>query len=145
MKLNKNIEYGILLVLYLHRAGRATIKTVSEVLRLSFTFLQQVALKLKLAGVVKSLRGPGGGYEVVKNPTVLAVFNALGESYGMNANAIQSYARGDFEKRALSYYFHRFGSASRAFLSTPVKDLGIDLVEREMNMMDKSVVEGAAH
>lgn len=145
MTITKQSQYGVLFVLYLYRAGRATVSTVSQALRLSNTFLVQVAAKLRIAGIVKSIRGAGGGYEVVGLPTVQNVFTALGEKDPMSQAILQSYSQSDFEKRAFSQYFKLLNATNRQVLLVPIKSLGTSLVDMEMRTMEKVSPEGVAH
>lgn len=77
MKLNQKIQYGLLFGLYLSRAGRANVEDIAEQLGLSKAMLEQVAAKLRRDNVVKSIRGPGGGYELIGDPSAKDFFDAL--------------------------------------------------------------------
>lgn len=77
MKLGKKAQYAILLVLYLARTGRARTVDAAESLSLSSHFLEQVARKLRQAGIIKSVRGPGGGYELLINPSVGQILESV--------------------------------------------------------------------
>lgn len=77
MKFNQKLQYGILLGLYLTRAGRATVGVIAEELNLSKSLLEQVAAKLSSEGIVKSVKGPGGGYELGNNVTLCDLVDAL--------------------------------------------------------------------
>lgn len=78
MKLNQKTIYALLFVLYLGRTGRANTYTVAQSMGLSTNFLEQVARTLRVGGVVKSIRGPGGGYELLGDPSYGQVLAAMG-------------------------------------------------------------------
>ncbi len=78
MKLNKNIENGLLLTIYLARRGQSNVKTASSDLQISIHFLEQIARKLRIVGVLSSVKGPGGGYRLNPTSTALDVITALG-------------------------------------------------------------------
>lgn len=55
--------------------------TVSEVTHLSLSYLEQLATKLRSAGLITSVRGPGGGYKLsrpLSDITVGDIFTAIG-------------------------------------------------------------------
>ena len=49
--------------------GPVTLAQVAERQDLSLSYLEQLFAKLRRAGLVKSVRGPGGGYELAKATT----------------------------------------------------------------------------
>ena len=70
MKTTKTVEYGILLLRSLNTAKATTLATVTAKHNISLHFMEQVARKLRVAGIIKSLRGPGGGYVRVSNQPI---------------------------------------------------------------------------
>jgi len=77
MKLNKNLQLGLLFALYLARSGRTTIHYAASGLGVSEPFLAQVARLLRKGGVIVSSKGPNGGYELKGEPLVSDVFKAI--------------------------------------------------------------------
>jgi Rrf2 family iron-sulfur cluster assembly transcriptional regulator len=58
------------------------IKRIAEEEDLSPEFLEQIFFRLKKAGVIKSVRGPGGGFMLNQDPaeiTAKDIFEAVGE------------------------------------------------------------------
>lgn len=100
MKFNVKAQYGLLFVLYLSHAGRATSQSASIGLGLSKAFLDQVARKLRLAGLIKSVRGYGGGYEVVGTPSVEDVLEVLSPVSLVSKKEATKYLVGSPEERA---------------------------------------------
>jgi Rrf2 family protein len=71
MKLSNKSRYGLQAVFDLayHNEGRAAqIKDICERQGIPSRFLEQVFQDLKRAGLVRSKRGPRGGYELAKAP-----------------------------------------------------------------------------
>lgn len=53
--------------------GPVTLAGVSERQKISLSYLEQLFGKLRRHGLVDSVRGPGGGYNLARNPTSLSV------------------------------------------------------------------------
>ena len=59
-----------------------SIRTLSELENISAEFLEQIFFRLRKAGLIRSTRGPGGGFQLEKpldQITVADVFIAVGE------------------------------------------------------------------
>lgn len=50
-----------------------TLKDISEEEGISLSYLEQLFLKLRKGRIVKSVRGPGGGYVLAKSPSLISV------------------------------------------------------------------------
>lgn len=138
MRLSKQTQYGILLVLYLSHAGRATSKSASEGLSLSKAFVDQVARKLRLAGLIKSVRGYGGGYEVVGAPTVQDVISSLSNIYFLNKQEAAKYAIGSPEERAFVNFCKNLQLAISPTLRRKVANVGKELVANELATLSRA-------
>ena len=76
MRLSRKSEYALLALVDLasrYGKGRAKIIEVSENNGIPKKYLEQIFLQLKGAGYVRSIRGPGGGYELAKNPAEINI------------------------------------------------------------------------
>lgn len=65
MKLSTKGRYGVLAMLDLslhYGHGPISIKNISRRQNISFHYLGQLLARLRRAGLVRSVRGPGGGY-----------------------------------------------------------------------------------
>lgn len=63
-----------------------SLMTISERQQISLSYLEQIFAKLRKAGIVKSVKGPGGGYFLGKNQeeiTVAEIIKAIGEPIKM--------------------------------------------------------------
>src|SRR3989344_1700884 len=71
--LRRETDYALRLLKTLSMAprGRASLMTVSKATGISFLFLQKIARKLRLAGLIKSAKGVSGGYELKIKPNKL--------------------------------------------------------------------------
>jgi Rrf2 family protein len=76
MKLSNKGRYGLQAVFDLayHNAGRAAqIRDICDRQAIPARFLEQVFRDLKRAGIVRSKRGPRGGYELACEPSTLRI------------------------------------------------------------------------
>lgn len=63
-----------MLDLALNEAGRpVTLATISERQDISLSYLEQLFSRLRKNGLVKSVRGPGGGYRLALDPKTVSV------------------------------------------------------------------------
>ncbi len=66
-----------------HGEAPVSISVIAVRQELSQNYLEQLFVKLRKAGLVKSVRGPGGGYLMAKSPSTITigdVFSAVDES-----------------------------------------------------------------
>ena len=80
MKLNTQGRYALIALVDL--SSRNTLKNVSlseisERQNISLPYLEQLFLKLRKAGIVKSYRGSYGGYAIAKSPDLLRITEIL--------------------------------------------------------------------
>ena len=72
LKLSTRGKYGFRAILELainYGNGPIPLKNVSERLDISQKYLEQLVTSLKIAGLVKSVRGAHGGYVLAKHPS----------------------------------------------------------------------------
>ena len=86
MRITTRGRYALRASLALARMGKdgelVSINTLSEAENISSVFLEQIFFKLKKAGIVKSVRGPGGGFNFahpLDKLTVKEIMDAAGE------------------------------------------------------------------
>ena len=86
MRLTTKGRYGVRAVLNLasqDHNGPTSISQISKEEDLSPEFLEQIFFKLKKAGLIRSVRGPKGGFVLNRKPselTIKAILDAVGES-----------------------------------------------------------------
>jgi Rrf2 family protein len=73
--LTKKVDYGLLLISGLfERRGQITpLAEIAAQKRIPLSFLSQVAVQLKNAGIIDSKEGKGGGYFLKKDPSEIRV------------------------------------------------------------------------
>lgn len=138
MRLNKTCQYGMLIILYLSHAGRASSFSIAEGLGVSKLFLDQVARKLRMAGLLKSTKGYGGGYEVVGEPTVEEVITVLSPIHFLNKREAAGYAIGCPEERAFLNLCKNLQLAITPTLRRKVVNVGKELVANEMATLSRA-------
>lgn len=84
MRMSMKGRYGLRAVIEIAGAGNTplAVGTIAQRQQISESYLEQLMRKLKKAGIVKSVRGQGGGYllnEQAADLTVARVLEAVGE------------------------------------------------------------------
>lgn len=59
-----------------------TIREISERQDVSVAYLEQILNKLRKAGLIKSIKGPGGGYLLAKGPEGISIASIVSELEG---------------------------------------------------------------
>jgi Rrf2 family cysteine metabolism transcriptional repressor len=78
MKFNIQTMYALMFIRTLLGSSKVTrVSDVADYLDISVHMLEQIANKLRKKNLVKSIRGPNGGYTVLGNPTVADVVRAM--------------------------------------------------------------------
>ncbi len=80
MKISTKGRYGVrvLLELALNQNGEPTMmSTIAKNQGISRKYLHSLLTSLKAAGIVRSVRGAGGGYLLIQNPADIQVSNVL--------------------------------------------------------------------
>ena len=73
-------SYGLAAIFELalyYNKGPLQIKNISEAQGIPQHYLEQLLVKLKRCGLVKSFRGAQGGYELIKKPAEIQVYDVL--------------------------------------------------------------------
>ena len=91
MRITTKGRYALRAVLALAQASiegkPVSIKTISTQEDISAEFLEQIFFKLRKAGVIRSVRGPGGGFffaQPLEKITLLDIIEASGEGVGIS-------------------------------------------------------------
>jgi Rrf2 family iron-sulfur cluster assembly transcriptional regulator len=81
MKLSTKGRYAMVALSDLALQPEGTLVSLSEVSRrqnISLPYLEQLFVKLRRAGLVESVRGPGGGYRLARPASEIRVADVLG-------------------------------------------------------------------
>jgi Rrf2 family iron-sulfur cluster assembly transcriptional regulator len=85
MRLSTKGRYAVTAMLDLaihHAEGSVTLSDISEAQGISLSYLEQLFARLRKAGLVEGIRGPGGGYQLSREPadiSVAEIIDAIGE------------------------------------------------------------------
>ena len=80
MKLNTQGRYALIALVDLTRRGNKERVSLSDIARkqnISLPYLEQLFVKLRKAGIVKSFRGSSGGYVISREPDTLRITDIL--------------------------------------------------------------------
>lgn len=123
MHLNKKVQYGVLFVLHLAKVGRTTVEEAANVLNLSKSFLDQIARKLRIEGIVRSIRGPKGGYELNGEPTIGNVLDALGPVGFLTYEEAEEYLDGPSSNQTFLSWIGEIGTALAPIFNQKISGL----------------------
>jgi Rrf2 family protein len=85
LRLSTKGQYGVRAMYEIARgysSGPVTIKRISERQNVSVSYLEQILNKLRKAGIIQSVRGPGGGYILARSPEEVSIGAILKELEG---------------------------------------------------------------
>ena len=80
MKLTSKGRYAVMAMVDLARncnSGPVTLAEISERQDISLSYLEQLFRKLRKGSQVKSVRGPGGGYLLSRDPGLIRIFDII--------------------------------------------------------------------
>ena len=80
MKLNTKGRYAVMAMADIAKHGEGRVVTMSEISQrqqISLSYLEQIFVKLRRAGLARSMRGPGGGYTLARAPRTIAVADIM--------------------------------------------------------------------
>jgi Rrf2 family protein len=85
LKLSTRGQYGVRAMFEIARGypdNPVTIKEISERQDVSVAYLEQILNKLRKAGLIRSVKGPGGGYLLTEDPGRVNIASILKELEG---------------------------------------------------------------
>jgi Rrf2 family transcriptional regulator, iron-sulfur cluster assembly transcription factor len=89
MRITSKGRYGLRAVINLAMTNHTrpvSIGSIAGEEKVSSEFLEQIFFKLKKAGLIRSIRGPGGGFVLNRKPSEISVHDilqAVGETHGL--------------------------------------------------------------
>lgn len=89
MILTTKARYAVMAVIEISEHKKSepvSLQTISEKQKISLSYLEQIFSRLKKAGIVDSIKGPGGGYVLAKDAkdvNIADIIKAMGETVKM--------------------------------------------------------------
>ena len=96
MKLSTKGRYAVVALADLALAGSDDLMSLAEISKrqdISLAYLEQLFVKLRRAGLVEAVRGPGGGYRLSRGADMIRISEVM-EAVEENVDATQSGALG---------------------------------------------------
>jgi Rrf2 family transcriptional regulator, iron-sulfur cluster assembly transcription factor len=91
MKLNSQIRYGVRAlcdIVYYSAGSPAQVKDISSRQNISPRYIEQIFQKLKKGGILRSVRGPTGGYFLARKPEDISVGDVVRAIDGIDINLV---------------------------------------------------------
>lgn len=85
LRLSTKGQYGVRAMYEIAHSGMekpVTIRHISAKQDVSIAYLEQILNKLRRAGLVRSIKGPGGGYILARSPSDISIASILNELEG---------------------------------------------------------------
>ncbi|HET6515245.1 MAG TPA: Rrf2 family transcriptional regulator [Thermodesulfovibrionales bacterium] len=85
LRLSTRGQYGVRAMFEISRGypdDPVTIREISERQDVSVPYLEQILNKLRRAGIIRSVKGPGGGYLLARRPREITIASILKELEG---------------------------------------------------------------
>lgn len=145
MRINKDLQYAILFCLYVYRGGVVTVEVAAQNLGLSSQFLMQISRKLRIAGILESVRGPGGGYTFLKEPRIIDIFRVFDTRF-LSREEVHNYTmRSEPEHRAMLYLFEQMDLLLHPIFELKISKLMDFLVRKEVAIIEDMVLPEKEH
>ncbi|MBN1960280.1 MAG: Rrf2 family transcriptional regulator [Deltaproteobacteria bacterium] len=81
-------RYGLRIMIELannYGKGPQSVETIATHQHISGKYIHVIAMNLKSAGLLRTVRGPNGGYELAKNPSAITALDIVLALEGKNA------------------------------------------------------------
>jgi Rrf2 family protein len=121
MNVSAKTEYACIAVLELalrHASGEPVrIRDIAEAHGVPSRFLVQILLQLKTAGLVQSLRGATGGYQLAKDPSEITLYDVMSVVDGLSSQIKSSAGRATSSTRVLLGVWRKVATQEREILA----------------------------
>lgn len=135
MRLTKKLQYGFMASLYLSTVDQAKISDISNYLDIGEDFMQQIIRDMRVAGLVKVKKGPGGGVSIKEGVLVGDVFKALQPIKILTPKEfVESRNSDKFEERAVLTLAVSMQYVLSGLLNKTVHAAAFDLKQNEMDL-----------
>lgn len=108
MKLTTKGHYAVtaMLDMVLHDSGQPIkLESLAQRQGLSISYLERLAGKMRLKGLLKSVRGPGGGYRLARLPSEITVADII-DAVEEQIDATRCHGKGNCHKGATCLTHH---------------------------------------
>lgn len=85
LRLSTKCQYGVRAMYEIAKGypyNKTSIKSISEKQDVSAPFLEQILSRLRKAGIINSVKGPGGGYMLSRTPEEITIASIVNELEG---------------------------------------------------------------
>lgn len=107
MRLTTKGRYAVTAMLDLamhHEQGPVVLAEIADRQGISLSYLEQLFSRLRKRGLVKSVRGPGGGYQLARDAATIAVVDVIGAvDESVDATRCQGMENCQGEERCLTH------------------------------------------
>ncbi len=139
MNISAKTEYACIAVLELaskfDSSEPVRIRDIAETHGVPPRFLVQILLQLKSAGIVKSVRGASGGYQLVIEPNKLSLGEVMSVIEGRDSRIVSNASRSTPVSECLMAVWNQVSSVEKASLEeTTFGDLVRDVSQHSDNM-----------
>ena len=79
MRLQITTDYAIRVMLFMaqHNGEVSAGEAAAKELGMTYSYFNKVARKIRMAGFLESVKGPGGGYRIAKNPANITLYDIV--------------------------------------------------------------------
>lgn len=141
MRITTRGRYGLRAVLKLTLSDKGkpiSIRELSQAEDISPEFLEQLFFRLRKAGVIKSTRGPGGGFQMNRDPaktSVKEIFDAVGEEISLTPCTSEDTTR-DPCSRTKECIAHQMWVETSDYINNYFKNITIqDILEKQVKVL----------
>src|SRR3989338_4332190 len=129
MKFSTRTLYGLKAVLVLagrHGEGLLSVSSIAKKENLSVHYLEQILNALKKKGLVKSVRGPQGGYSLAQKPSEVSLEKLFYALESQKMPDTKHHADGDEASIAGAIFWQKFFSSIEKGLSSVTLKMLLD-------------------
>ena len=79
MRLQNTTDYAIRVMLFMAQQDGevSTAEAAAREMGITYSYFNKVAWKIRMAGLIESVQGPGGGYRIAKNPADITLYDIV--------------------------------------------------------------------
>ncbi|THB74121.1 MAG: Rrf2 family transcriptional regulator [Gammaproteobacteria bacterium] len=144
MKLTTKGRYAVSAMLDLAKhdqGGPVSLNDISQREDISLSYLEQIFTKLRKADLVKSVRGPGGGYTLGRNAEKISVANVI-DSVGEEVDLCCCGDSHDEEHKGETCFTHKLWSGLTLLMREYLQSVSLqELLDPEVELSGRIRIE----